>query len=149
MEKVIAENRKAYHDYHILEKYEAGISLKGTEVKSIRLGRVNLKDSFARVENGELWLYNMHISPYEQGNRFNHEPKRPRKLLMHKNEIMRLFGKIREKGLTMVPLKLYFKGNYVKIELGLAKGKKIYDKREDIAKKDAARQMERALKVRL
>ncbi|GAV21561.1 SsrA-binding protein SmpB [Carboxydothermus pertinax] len=148
MEKVITENRKAFHDYHILEKYEAGISLKGTEVKSIRLGRVNLRDSFARIENGELWLYNMHISPYEQGNRFNHEPKRPRKLLMHKREIMRLFGKTREKGLTLVPLKLYFKGNYAKIELGLAKGKKIYDKREEMAKRDAAREIEKALRAR-
>ncbi|ABB14089.1 MULTISPECIES: SsrA-binding protein SmpB [Carboxydothermus] len=148
MEKIIAENRKAYHDYHILEKYEAGIALKGTEVKSIRLGRVNLRDSFARIENGELWLYNMHISPYEQGNRFNHEPKRPRKLLMHKREIMRLFGKTREKGLTLVPLKLYFKGNYAKIELGLAKGKKIYDKREEMAKRDAAREIEKALRAR-
>ncbi|NYE57305.1 SsrA-binding protein SmpB [Carboxydothermus ferrireducens] len=148
MEKIIAENRKAYHDYHIFEKYEAGIALKGTEVKSIRLGRVNLRDSFARIENGELWLYNMHISPYEQGNRFNHEPKRPRKLLMHKSEIMRLFGKTREKGLTLVPLKLYFKGNYAKIELGLAKGKKMYDKREEMAKRDAAREIEKALRAR-
>ncbi|MBO8129580.1 MAG: SsrA-binding protein SmpB [Peptococcaceae bacterium] len=141
--KDITVNRKARHDYHILETYEAGIELKGTEVKSLRSGKANLKDSFARVENGELWLHNSHISHYEQGNRFNHDPKRPRKLLMHKKEIMHLWGKTREKGLALVPLKMYFKDGKAKVELALAKGKKLYDKREDIAKRDAKRQMER------
>ncbi|WP_027364937.1 SsrA-binding protein SmpB [Desulfotruncus alcoholivorax] len=140
-------NRKARHEYHIEETYEAGISLKGTEVKSIRAGKANLQDSFARVENGELVLYNMHISPYEQGNQFNHEPKRPRKLLMHKREIMRLYGQTREKGFALIPLKAYFKENgKVKIELALARGKKKYDKREDIAARDAKREMDRAMK---
>ena len=142
-------NRKARHEYHIDETFEAGIALKGTEIKSIRAGKANLQDSFARVENGELVLYNMHISPYEQGNRFNHEPKRPRKLLMHKREIMRLFGQTREKGSSLIPLKAYFKENgRVKIELALARGKKKYDKREDIATRDAKREIERALKNR-
>lgn len=142
-------NRKARHEYHIEETYEAGIALSGTEVKSIRAGKANLQDSYARVENGELILYNMHISPYEQGNRFNHEPKRPRKLLMHKREIMRLFGRTREKGLSLIPLKVYFKGSWVKVELALARGKKKYDKREDIAERDARREMDRALKGRM
>ncbi len=142
-------NRKARHEYHINETYEAGIALSGTEIKSIRAGKANLQDSYARIENGELVLYNMHISPYEQGNRFNHEPKRPRKLLMHKREIMRLFGQTREKGFSLIPLKVYFKnGKWAKIELALARGKKQYDKREDIAARDAKRDMERAIRDR-
>lgn len=144
--KVVCENRKARHDYFILETYEAGMVLTGTEVKSLRAGRGNLKDSFARVENGEIWLYDMHISPYEQGNRFNHEPKRPRKLLMHKSEIMRLWGRTREKGLTLIPLRCYFKDGKAKVELALAKGKKLYDRREEIAAREAKREMERALR---
>jgi len=147
--KVVCENRRARHDYHIIETYEAGIALKGTEVKSLRAGRASLQDSFARVENGELLLYNMHISPYEQGNRFNHEPKRVRRLLMHKTEILRLWGKTREKGLALVPLKVYFKGGLAKVELALAKGKKVYDRREDIAERDARREIERAVKERV
>lgn len=147
--RTIIENRRARHEYHILETYEAGISLQGTEVKSLRAGKANLQDSFARVENGEMMLYNMHISPYEQGNRFNHEPKRPRRLLMHKQEIMRLLGKVREKGLALVPLKLYFNPRgRVKVELALAQGKKSYDKRQDIAHRDAKREMDRAIRER-
>ncbi len=144
--KILTDNRKARHDYHILDTYEAGIVLKGTEVKSIRAGKANLKDSYARVEKGELFLYNMHISPYEQGNRFNHEPKRTRRLLMHKHEINRLLGRTKEKGLSLVPLKLYFKNNKVKVELALAKGKKLHDKRRALAERDAKREMERARK---
>ncbi|HHW42372.1 MAG TPA: SsrA-binding protein SmpB [Desulfotomaculum sp.] len=145
--KMVTVNRKARHDYHVLETYEAGIALTGTEVKSLRAGRANLQDSFARVENAELFLYNMHISPYEQGNRFNHEPKRPRKLLMHKYEIRRLLGKSREKGLALVPLKVYFNDRgKAKVELALARGKKLYDKREDMAARDARREMERAVR---
>ena len=147
-QKTVTENRKARHEYHILETYEAGLALTGTEVKSLRLGRVSLQDSFARVESAELILYNMHVSQYEQGNQFNHEPKRKRKLLMHKREIMRLLGKTREKGLALIPLKVYFKRGYAKVELALAKGKKSYDKRDDIAAKDAKRDMDRALKER-
>ncbi|NLW23931.1 MAG: SsrA-binding protein SmpB [Clostridia bacterium] len=147
--KVITENRKARHDYHILETYEAGIELKGTEVKSLRSGKANLKDSYAQVENGELFLFNMHISPYEQGNRFNVDPVRKRKLLMHKKEIMRLLGKTKEKGLTLVPLKAYFTRGKVKIELALAKGKKLYDKREAQAEKSAQRDIDKALKQRM
>ena len=143
-EKTVCQNRKARHDYHILETYEAGMVLKGTEVKSLRAGRANLKDSFARVQDGELWLENMHISPYEQGNRFNHDPTRARKLLMHKGEIMRLWGKSRERGLAMIPLRVYFKDGRAKVELALAKGKKLYDKRDDIAKRDAEREIARA-----
>ncbi len=146
MEKVISTNRKARHDYHIEETYEAGIVLTGTEVKSIRNARVNLKDSYARIENGEIFLYNMHISPYEQGNRFNHDPLRVRKLLMHKIEISRLFGKIKEKGYSLIPLKIYLTRGRVKLELGLAKGKKLYDKRRDIAERDSNREMERAFR---
>ncbi len=145
----VTENRKARHEYHILETYEAGISLTGTEVKSLRVGKANLQDSFARVENGELMLYNMHISPYAQGNQFNHEPKRTRRLLMHKQEIMRLLGKTREKGLALIPLKVYFKNGLAKVELALAKGKKLYDRRDDIAAKDAQREMDRAVKERM
>lgn len=142
-------NRKARHEYHIDETYEAGIALTGTEIKSIRAGKANLQDSYARVENGELVLYNMHISPYEQGNRFNHEPKRPRKLLMHKREIMRLLGQTREKGFSLIPLKIYFNDKgWAKVELALARGKKKFDKREDIIARDARREMDRAMKNR-
>ena len=144
--KVIVTNRKAWHEYNIIETYEAGIKLQGTEVKSLRLGRVNFKDSFALVENGEVYLYNMHISPYDFGNRFNHEAERKRKLLLNKSEIRRLIGKVKESGYTLVPLKVYFNRQWVKVELALARGKKIYDKREDIAKKTANREMERAMK---
>ncbi|GAW91780.1 SsrA-binding protein SmpB [Calderihabitans maritimus] len=147
--KVVTENRKARHDYYIEETYEAGIALKGTEVKSLRAGKANLKDSFARVENGEIFLYNMHISAYEKGNRFNHDPKRTRKLLLHKAEINRLMGKTQEKGLTLIPLKVYFnERGKAKVELGLAKGKKLYDKRRDIAERDARREIEKALRGR-
>ncbi|MEW5952139.1 MAG: SsrA-binding protein SmpB [Bacillota bacterium] len=147
-DKVLSVNRKARHEYHIVETFEAGIALAGTEVKSLRAGKANLQDSFARVENAGLVLYNMHIGHYEQGNRFNHEPKRPRKLLMHKREIMRLLGKTREKGYALIPLKLYFKNSWVKVELALAKGKKLHDRREDIAERDAKREIDRALKNR-
>ncbi|ACX52588.1 SsrA-binding protein [Ammonifex degensii KC4] len=147
--KVICENRRARHEYHIMETYEAGIVLQGTEVKSLRAGRASLQDSFARVENGEVWLYNMHISPYEQGNRYNHDPKRPRKLLLHKREIMYLWGRTREKGLTLIPLRCYFKDGRAKVELALAKGKKLYDRRADLAERAARREMERALKRRI
>jgi len=146
--KTVTENRKARHEYHILETYEAGIALKGTEVKSLRAGKASLQDSFARVENAELMLYNMHIRPYEEGNQFNHEPKRVRRLLMHKQEIMRLLGKTREKGLALIPLKVYFKNGLAKVELALARGKKLYDRREDIASRDARREMDRAMKER-
>ncbi len=146
MEKVISKNRKAWHDYDIEETYEAGIVLTGTEVKSVRNARVNLKDSYARIDNNEMFLYNMHISPYEQGNRFNHEPMRIRKLLMHKMEISRLYGKIKEKGYALIPLKIYLTKGLVKIELGLARGKKLYDKRRDIAERDSKREVERAFR---
>jgi SsrA-binding protein len=148
VDKVISTNRKARHDYHVEETYEAGIVLTGTEVKSVRGTRVNLKDSFAKVENGEIFLYNMHISPYEPGNRFNHDPLRVRKLLMRKIEINRLAGKIKEKGYAIVPLKIYLTRGLVKIELGLARGKKQYDKRHDIAERDSKREMERAFRDR-
>jgi SsrA-binding protein len=146
MDKVISTNRKARHDYHIEESYEAGIVLTGTEVKSVRNTRVNLKDSYARIENGEIFLYNMHISPYEPGNRFNHDPLRVRKMLMHKREIGRLTGKTQEKGYALIPLKIYLKKGLVKLELGLARGKKLYDKRRDIAERDSKREMERAFR---
>ncbi|NTW04819.1 MAG: SsrA-binding protein SmpB [Peptococcaceae bacterium] len=145
-EKIITVNRKARHEYHIMETFEAGINLKGTEVKSLRQGNANLQDSYARIENGEIFLYNMHISPYTQGNQFNHEPKRPRRLLMHKHEIIRLFSKVREKGLSIIPLRLYFKNGIAKVELALARGKKLYDRRDDLAERDAKREMERAKK---
>lgn len=147
--KVVATNRKARHDYHIEETYEAGLVLTGTEVKSIRQGRLNLKDSFARVEDGEVFLYNMHVSPYSHGNRWNHEPTRTRKLLLHKGEIRRLVGKVQQQGLTLVPLRVYFtpKGR-AKVEIALARGKKLWDKRRDIAKRDARREAERAVKSR-
>lgn len=146
--KIIAENRKARHDYIIEECFETGIELKGTEVKSMRAGRVNLKDSFAVIENAELYLYGMHISPYEHGNIFNVEPMRPRRLLMHKREILRLLGKTKEQGLTLIPLKAYFNKDKIKIELALAKGKKLYDKREAAAEKSAKREIEKAMKER-
>lgn len=146
--KVIAENRKARHDYTIEETFETGIVLTGTEVKSMRAGRVNLKDSYAAVEDGELFLYGMHISPYEQGNIFNVDPLRERKLLMHKKEIMRLLGKSKELGLTLVPLKVYFKRDKIKVELALARGKKLYDKREAEAARAAKREIDRAIKDR-
>ena len=144
--KIVAENRKARHDYHIHETYEAGIVLTGTEVKSLRAGKANLKDSYARIENAEVMLHNMHISPYEQGNRFNHEPLRTRKLLLHRYEINKLIGKTKEKGFTLVPLKIYFTRGKAKVELALASGKKLYDKREDMAERDARREMDRALR---
>ncbi|HEY9680219.1 MAG TPA: SsrA-binding protein SmpB [Oculatellaceae cyanobacterium] len=144
--KTVAENRRARHEYEVIEVFEAGVVLAGTEVKSMRQGRANLADSFARVEDGELWLYNCHISPYDHGNRFNHEPLRKRKLLMHAREITKLKSRMAEKGLTLVPLKLYFKGNWAKIDVALARGKQLYDKREDIAKRDSKRQIERIIK---
>jgi SsrA-binding protein len=146
--KVIAENRKARHEYFVEERYEAGIILTGTEIKSIRAGRVNLKDSYAEVDKGEIWLNQMHISPYEQGNRFNHDPLRRRKLLLKRSEISKMFGQVQQQGMTLIPLKVYLKQGLAKIELGLCKGKKNYDKRDDLAKKDAKRQMERDLRER-
>ena len=144
--KVITVNRKARHEYFVLETFEAGIELVGTEVKSIRQGGVNLKDSWCTVDDGELFIKGMHISPYEKGNIFNKDPFRVRKLLMHKREIMRLFGKIKQDGLTLIPLSLYFKKSNVKVELALCKGKQLHDKREDMAKRDAKREMDRAMK---
>ena len=146
--KIIADNRKARHDYFVIETYEAGLELFGTEVKSLRAGNVNLKDSYCDIDGGELFAIGMHISPYEQGNIFNKDPLRPKRLLMHKREIMRLAGLVSREGYTLVPLSLYFKGSYVKMSLGLCKGKKLYDKREDIAKKDADRMIERRMKDR-
>ncbi len=144
--KQIATNRKAFHDYFIEERYEAGIELFGTEVKSLRQGTVNLKDSWCDISNGELFIKQMHISPYEKGNIFNRDPIRPRKLLMHKKEIMKLYGTLKQDGLTLVPLSLYFKNSRVKVEVGLCRGKKLYDKRADMAKKDAKRTIERSMK---
>lgn len=146
--KYIAENRKARHDYFIHETYEAGIALTGTEVKSLRQGKANLKDSFCRIEHGELLLLGMHISPYEQGNRFNHDPLRTRRLLMHKYEILKLFGKTKEKGYTLIPLNLYFKKGKVKVTVTLVSGKKLYDKRQALAEKEAKRDIERRMKER-
>lgn len=145
---LIADNRRAHHEYHILETFETGIALTGTEVKSLRMGRANLSDSFARIEQGEVWLHHMHVAPYTHGNRYNVDPMRPRKLLMHKREISRLIGKTKEQGLTLVPLKLYWHGDWAKVELGLAKGKQLFDKRDAIAAKSAKRDIERALKER-
>lgn len=144
--KTIVQNRKARHDYFIEETIEAGIELKGTEVKSLRLGRANLKDSYATIKNGEVFIVGMHISPYEMGNRFNHDPLRPKKLLLHRYEINKLMGYVQQKGLTIVPLSLYFKKGKVKVELAVAKGKKLYDKREAIAKKAAQREIDRRMK---
>ena len=146
--KVIAVNRKARHDYFVIEAFETGIELFGTEVKSLRAGTVNLKDSWCSIDDGELFVMGMHISPYEKGNIFNRDPLRVRKLLMHKKEIMRLFGLVKQESYTLVPLSLYFKGSRVKLEMGLCKGKKLHDKREDMAKRDAKREMDRALKER-
>ena len=145
--KIIANNKKAYHDSFIEETYEAGISLHGTEVKSLRMGKCSVKESFIRIENGEVIAYGLHISPYEKGNIFNRDPLRPKKLLLHRSEINKISGKISEKGYTLVPLKVYFKGSLIKVEIGLAKGKKLYDKRQDIAKKDQRREAERSFKV--
>ncbi len=146
--KVVSENRKAFHDYFVEERVEAGIILTGTEIKSVRNSRVNLKDSYARLEDGELWLYQMHISPYEQGNRFNHDPLRKRKLLLHRSEIVKLIGKIQLQGLTLIPIKMYLKHGLAKIELAVCRGKKNYDKRQDMAEKDAKREIERHLRER-
>ena len=137
--KLIANNKKAYHDYFILDTYETGISLAGTEVKSLRMGKCSIKESFVRIENGEVFIYGMHISPYEKGNIFNKDPMRVRKLLLHRHEINKIEGSLQEKGLTLVPLKVYFKNSLVKLEIGVARGKKLYDKRQDIAKKDQRR----------
>ena len=146
--RLIANNKKARHDYFLEETFEAGVELHGTEVKSLRQGNCSIKEAFIHIENGEIIIYGMHISPYEKGNIFNKDPMRPKRLLMHKKEIMRLLGKIKEKGYTIVPVQVYFKGSRVKVEIALARGKKLYDKRQDIAKKDARREAERDFKVR-
>ena len=146
--RLIANNKKAYHDYFIEDKYEAGIVLHGTEVKSLRMGKCSIKESFVRIENEEVYIYGMHISPYEKGNIFNRDPLRVKKLLLHKSEIRKMKGKIAEKGYTLVPLKVYFNRSLVKVEIGLAKGKKLYDKRQDIAKKDQQREASRDFKIR-
>lgn len=146
--KLIANNKKAYHEYFILETYEAGVALHGTEVKSLRMGKGSIKEAFVRIEHGEVFVYGMHVSPYEKGNIFNKDPLRPKKLLLHKAEINKLTGKINEQGVTIVPLKVYFKDALVKVEIGLAKGKKLYDKRESIAKKDQQREAQREFKIR-
>ena len=148
-DKMVANNKKAYHDYFILDKIETGIALHGTEVKSLRMGKCSIKESFIRIENEEVFIYGMHISPYEKGNIFNKDPLRVRKLLLHKSEINKLIGKTKENGMAIVPLKVYFKGSLVKVEIGLAKGKKLYDKRQDIAKKDQKREAERDFKMKL
>ncbi|MCD8222123.1 MAG: SsrA-binding protein SmpB [Clostridiales bacterium] len=147
--KLVANNKKAYHDYFIDEKYECGIELFGTEVKSIRMGQCSIKEAFVRIEQGEVWIHGMHINPYEKGNIFNKDPLRSRKLLMHRREIDKLFGKVREKGYALVPLQVYLKGSLVKVEIGLARGKKLYDKREALAKKDQKREVERDYKQTL
>lgn len=146
--KLVANNKKAYHDYFVDEKFEAGLVLHGTEVKSLRLGKCSIKEAFIRIENGEVWVYGMHISPYEMGNLFNRDPMRPKKLLMHKSEINKLLGSIKEKGFTLIPLQVYFKDGRAKLELGLCRGKKLYDKRADIAKRDQQREAERDFKIR-
>lgn len=147
--KLVANNKKAYHDYFIEEKYEAGLALHGTEVKSLRMGKCSIKEAYVRIENGETFVYGMNISPYEKGNIFNKDPLRPRKLLLHKPEIRKLAGRMSEQGYTVVPLQVYFKDGRAKIEIGLAKGKKLYDKRQDIAKKDQRREVERDYKEKL
>ncbi|MBR5115146.1 MAG: SsrA-binding protein SmpB [Oscillospiraceae bacterium] len=144
--KTVAQNRKAFHEYFVEERFEAGISLAGTEVKSIRQGKLNLKDSYCAVKDGELFVRGMHISPYEQGNIFNKDPMRDRRLLMHKREIMRLFGRVKQDGMALIPLSVYFSGPHVKVEIGLCKGKKLHDKREAAAERDAKRVIDRALK---
>lgn len=146
--KLVANNKKAYHDYFIEEKYEAGVALHGTEVKSLRLGKCSIKEAFVRIEGGEVFVYGMHISPYEKGNIFNKDPLRVKKLLLHRSEINKMTGKIAEKGYTLVPLQVYFKNGLAKVEIGLAKGKKLYDKRQDIAKKDQRREAEKEFKIR-
>ena len=146
--KLVANNKKAYHDYFVDEKFEAGLVLHGTEVKSLRLGKCSIKESFIRIENGEVWVYGMHISPYEMGNIFNKDPLRPKKLLLNKYAINKLLGKIKEKGFTIVPLQAYFKDGKAQIEMGLCRGKKLYDKRQDIAKKDQRREAEKDFKIR-
>ncbi len=146
--KIVANNKKAYHDYFVLEKFETGIELFGTEVKSIRLGQCSVKEAWVSISKGEIYVYGMHINPYEKGNIFNKDPLRVRKLLMHKTEIRKLESKLKEKGLTLIPLSVYFKGSLVKVELGLCKGKKLYDKREALAKKDQKRDIDRAMKER-
>lgn len=146
--KLIANNKKAYFDYFIEDKYEAGMALHGTEVKSLRMGKCSVKESFIRIENGEMYIYNMHVSPYEKGNIFNKDPLRVRKLLLHKYEINKIAGQLAQKGFTLVPLTVYFKGSLVKMEIGLARGKKLYDKREDIAKKDMKREAEKEFKIK-
>ncbi|MED1203796.1 SsrA-binding protein SmpB [Heyndrickxia acidicola] len=146
--KPVAQNKKANHDYFIEETFEAGIVLQGTEIKSIRAGRVNLKDSFARIQKGEVFIYNMHVSPYEQGNRYNHDPLRTRKLLLHRKQINKLIGETKEQGYSLVPLKMYIKDGFAKVLLGLGRGKKKYDKREDLKKKEAKREIERVFKAR-
>ena len=146
--KLVANNKKAYHDYFIDEKYETGIELAGTEVKSIRMGKCSIKEAFVRIDKGEVWVYGMNINPYEKGNIFNKDPLRPKKLLMHKSEIRKLVGKIAEQGYTLVPVEVYFKGSLVKVQIALAKGKKLYDKRQDIARKDMRREAERDFKIR-
>ena len=146
--KLVANNKRAYHDYFIDEKFECGIELFGTEVKSIRAGKCSIKESFVRIEKGEVFVFGMHVNPYEKGNIFNKDPLRAKKLLMHRSEINKLEGRIREKGLALVPLQVYFKGSLVKVEIGLAKGKKLYDKRNDIAKEDQKREAQREFKVR-
>ena len=147
-DKMVANNKKAYHDYFILDKIETGIALHGTEVKSLRMGKCSIKESFIRIENGEVFIYGMHISPYEKGNIFNKDPLRIRKLLLHRSEINKMEAKLKEKGLTLVPIKVYFKDSLVKVEIGMARGKKLYDKRQDIAKKDQRREAERDFKVK-
>ena len=144
--KIISQNKKAYHDYFVEEKYEAGVELFGTEVKSIRAGKVNVKEAYCDIKDGEVFVVGMHISPYEQGNVFNKDPLRPKKLLLHKREILKLFGLVSQKGYTLVPLQVYLKNSRVKIEIGLCRGKKLYDKRDDMARNDAKRDMERAFK---
>ncbi|MGI6119664.1 MAG: SsrA-binding protein SmpB [Desulfosporosinus sp.] len=146
--KIVAENRKAFHDYFVEDRVEAGIILTGTEIKSIREGRVNLKDSYARLDNGEIWVHQMHISPYEQGNRYNHDPLRPRKLLLHRSEINKLGGKIQQQGLTLIPIKIYLKKGLAKVELAVCQGKKNYDKRQALAEREGKRDIERALRER-
>lgn len=148
MYQLVANNKKAYHDYFVDDTYEAGIALHGTEVKSIRMGKCSIKESFIRVENQEVIIYGMHISPYEKGNIFNKDPLRPKKLLLHRQEINKMVGKVKEKGCTLVPLKVYLKGSLVKVEVGLCRGKKLYDKRADIAKKDQRREAEKEFKIR-
>ena len=146
--KIVARNQKAYHEYFVEEKFEAGIELSGTEVKSIRAGTLSLKEAWCQVRDGELFIRQMHIAPYEQGNIFNKDPLRPRRLLMHRREIMRLYGRVKQDGYALIPLSVYFRGSLVMVEVGLCKGKKLYDKREDAAKKDAKRQIDRAMKGR-